>query len=509
MKITPLISLLRSCPSASRPIVHVAAAFFASTGLAPIMIAGVGLTIEPAAAVEQQANPPRSVGAAAQEGCGCTSEYKTETTPPTPEVIALFKAAEALDEKAFNELLAKTPDVGRYLVDDHTLLTRLLRPRAPEASAERTEPEVYWEMSEAKRAQLFAAHRATLPVRTRMLAAALKRGAKPNDVTYTDRLPGLHLALLFGSPAMVDLLLSSGADANQAAGRFERHPPIESMLRSEYVVRLSNLPDLVTRGERSAMLLSLIKAGAKRPFSDLDGAAGTQAGSKKPSAAGKNTPQRRSVAADQLLWAPLVEMTEGSDVLTAFLRMGTKPAASAGKENLLARAALAGNTTAVEWLQQRLPRYEKNDIDPAETQAPFTIPGPKRPGPPLEPHSKRSGWPSSSCLSMAKQISARSSAPTFPNTIWLAFNPDTKHRRAVRSCPAPWRSAIWRLSTGWFRQVRCAAPRRLSPNGKPNKRTGSMPTTMHPICLAMHWSMPWHCIARISCNGCWRRAPPC
>lgn len=295
--------------------------------------------------------------------CGCQGGHRTPDEALSGDVLPLLQAAQTLDEEAFIQLLTSTPDVARLKVGDRTLLAALVSPASANDGASGSSARLaYWEMDAAKQAALREAHRATLPVRMRMLAAALKQGLNPGDTSNTEQLPPLHLALLFGSPAMVDLLLASGADPNQAAGTTRKRAPIEFMFDSEYTFRLSGLPDLVSRSERSAMLLSLIKAGAKRPFAAADGVLSKPL-DQRTLAENTSGPVRTGRAADYLLWPPLVEMTEGSAVLTAFLGLGTHPQAVQGEENLFARAAFAGNQDAVAWLQQQLARHVKSKND--------------------------------------------------------------------------------------------------------------------------------------------------
>ena len=295
----------------------------------------------------------------------CPVHYRKESLNPTPDVIAIFKAADTLDEAVFGALLAKTPGIDRYLVDDHTLLSRLLWPASVAAAPDTGQREVYWEMTDEKRTRLRAEHRATLPARTRMLALALQNGVNPNDLTYHSRLAGLHMAMLFGTPEMVDILLRAGANPNLKAGTFAEAPPIAHTLDSEYEVRLTRLPDLVSRQERTDMIMALLKAGAKLPYAERDEGLQKDRASQAGPAKEKNGKVLVStaVAADALLWEPLVEMTEGQAVLDAFVSLGTRPPPVTADQNLLARAAYAGNPPAVAWLQKQLPRYYGGDTN--------------------------------------------------------------------------------------------------------------------------------------------------
>ena len=298
--------------------------------------------------------------------------YRTDSLPVTPQIEAIFKAASDVDEAGFTALLAQTTDINRHLLDDRTLLAVLLRPNLPKAQAGEQDPDDNGNMSASTRERLLAAHQALLPARTRMLALLLKAGARPGEFTSNSS-PALHLALLFGTPEMVDLLLQAGADSNQLDDTNPRSP-IEYALQSAFAIRRSGMPDLVSRSDRSAMFLALLKAGAHRPFATKDATLQKSMGEQAQYAFDKaKTPQAKAkslsdlaeaqhlVAADYELWAPLVEMTEGTAVLDAFLRLGTSPPAANGDENLLLRAAFAGNADAVAWLQKRLPRHYDDD----------------------------------------------------------------------------------------------------------------------------------------------------
>ena len=150
--------------------------------------------------------------------------------------------------------------------------------------------------------------RAALPARTRMLAALLATKPALNDATYQSRRTALQLALLYGSPQIVDMLLAAGADPNQAGD--EGRKPLEFLLDRdfEFAVRMTYLPRLVDRPDMARMVQALLKAGAQRPFLGLDDAKPGGA-SALTDAAGE--PRRM---ADFLSWNPLVELTEGGDV---------------------------------------------------------------------------------------------------------------------------------------------------------------------------------------------------
>ena len=88
-------------------------------------------------------------------------------------------------------------------------------------------------------ARLRDEHRAALPARTRMLAALLATKPALNDATYQSRRTALQLALLYGSPQIVDMLLAAGADPNQAGD--EGRKPLEFLLDRdfEFAVRMT------------------------------------------------------------------------------------------------------------------------------------------------------------------------------------------------------------------------------------------------------------------------------
>ena len=333
---------------------------------------------KPASISHKSPKAATAVAAPAEESaCACQPShtsypnpypYRTDSLPVTPQIEAIFKAASTVDEASFTALLAHIPDINRYLLEDDTLLAVLLRPNLPKAQAGEQDPNDYGEMSDSTRQRLLAAHQALLPARTRMLALLLKAGARPGEFTRSSS-PALHLALLFGTPEIVDLLLQAGADPDQP-DFYDKESPIEYALKSDFAIRRSGMPDLVSRSDRSAMFLALLKAGAHRPFATKDATLQKSMGEQAQYAFNKaKTPQAKAkslsdlakaphlVAADYELWAPLVEMTEGTAVLDAFARMGTSPRAVDGDENLFSHAAFAGNADALAWLQKHLPRY--------------------------------------------------------------------------------------------------------------------------------------------------------
>lgn len=337
---------------------------------------------------------------AEESDCDCKpgdTPYRTDSLPVTPQVRAIFKAASDVDEAGFTALLAQTPDINRYLLDDDTLLAVLLRPNLPKARAGEQDPDNSGQMSDSTRQRLLAAHRALLPARTRMLALLLKAGARPAEFTRSSDLPALHLALLIGTPEIVDLLLQAGADPDQHR-YLDNRSALEYALQGALAIRGSGMPDLVSRSDRSAMFLALLKAGAHRPYLALDtGFRKSSADEARHAAEAADSPQEKAkqlaklaaapllVAADYVLWEPLVEMTEGTEVLDAFVRMGSKPPAPAPDQNVLSHAAFAGNVKAVAWLQKQLPRFYGPEEDLAATDISKKLP-------PVDGWAEAAGW---------------------------------------------------------------------------------------------------------------------
>ena len=298
-----------------------------------------------------------AVHAANDRDCGCTLPWREYTRAPTPAVRALFKAAHQADEAAFMRLLPTIDHLADYAVDDEPLLAALLYPSVGQDDDPAREERRRFGASVQEAERLRAAHAATLPAKTRMLAAALQAGASVTDISRGQSNPPLHLALIFGTPDMVRLLLSHGANPNQPEQRDQR-TPLEFVLDHEFVVRMSGLPELVTPAERSRMILALLAAGARRPYLRADDAPATDGEDKLP----------RPVA-DYLIWPALAEMTEGAEVLDAVARTGTTPAFEPDDEGLtvLGHAARAGNLAGLRWLLARAPRQQpaRYDGEPA------------------------------------------------------------------------------------------------------------------------------------------------
>jgi len=272
-----------------------------------------------------------------------------------PATNALFEAARKLDESTFAALLKSTPQPGRLIVGKQTLLSVLLHPAPAPVTTDRRQGMGNCDRSEARCAAAAAAHRASVPKRTRMLALALQSGADANAFALYDH-PPLHIAMLYGTPDIVALLLKAGARPDQY-DNISRQDAISYALDHTQLIANSRMPALVSARERTTMLTLLLQAGAKRPYAWIDA----------------NLKQQKVVVApsrpmaDGMLWPALVEMTEGSVILDAMAALGTQPLPPTGDENLIARAALAGNTAAVAWLQRRLPRlYQATHYGQAE-----------------------------------------------------------------------------------------------------------------------------------------------
>lgn len=271
-------------------------------------------------AAQDTPRPPSS------QACDCTSPYRDYKTADTPATQALFAAVRSNDAAAFVAALAQQSDPGAYALDGVPLLHALLMPpRALRAK------EVYWSLSASDAASIREAHQRLLPARTRMLAALLATRPALDEVSAESRRPSLHLALLYGTPEIMDMLLAAGAkpDQRDEAGR----TPLEFLLNRdfEFAVRMTYLPRLVDRASMSRMVLALFKAGAAKPYADSD-------------------------AADYLAWGPLVELTEGAAPLQALAAAGSKPVYEEGL-TALALAAYLGNADAVPVLMELGPRH--------------------------------------------------------------------------------------------------------------------------------------------------------
>ncbi len=341
---------------------HVAALVLTGTALG---FTGAGLHAAPATAAPGMASPAAPAAAQTAADCGCVSPYREYTREPTPEVIALFKAARNADEAAFTRALAAVSEPQEYAVDGEPLLAALLRPVDGLVATQPSERrKVWWDYTPAEARAIRERHRATLPAKTRMLALAIQRGASVKDMSYQMRQPPLHLAALFGTPEMVDQLLAAGADANQR--EWDRNlNPVEFMLDHEFYTRMTYLPELVDAEDRGRMLLALFKAGAERPFKRVDERLAQEA------RAQGEAPQRP--AADDLAWPMIAQTTRGAEVMEALARTGTAPVFEADNLGLspLGFAARAGNVGGVRWLKAHAPRTLR--VEDAARGAPFDV----------------------------------------------------------------------------------------------------------------------------------------
>ncbi|WP_313068062.1 ankyrin repeat domain-containing protein, partial [Achromobacter animicus] len=322
---------------------------WAATGLAAaIWATGVGSVAYAENAAASPAAPAATAPSvtppsAAAADCNCTSPYREYKSADTPETEALFAAVGGNDEAAFLAALAQVERPGDYARDGVPLLHALLMPPRDLRSQY-----VYWDMTPDDAARLRQAHEAGLPARARMLAALLATKPDLNDITYESRRPPLHLALLYGTPAIMEALLAAGANPDQRGD--QNNSPLEFLLHRdfEFAVRQTYLPRLVDRKSLTRMVVALFGAGASRPYAALD--ADTAASSVLKDGQGKTRP-----AADFLAWLPLVELTEGAEALRALAATGSRPAY---EEELtaLAFAAYEGDAQAVSYLMEVSPR---------------------------------------------------------------------------------------------------------------------------------------------------------
>jgi len=302
--------------------------------------------------------PAASPTQGGKDACDCNSPYREYKAADTADTRAMFAAVDAGDEAAFTAALAKVARPGDYAREGVPLLHALLTPPWPRSK------HVYWDMPADEAARLRQAHRDALPVRTRMLAALLATQPPLNDITYESRRSPVQLALLYGSPDILDRLLAAGARADQRGD--DNRTPLDFLLNRdfEFAVRMTYLPRLVDRQDTTRMVLALLKAGAPRPFAYVDDHSDDITRSALKDAQGKPR-----FAADYLAWPALVELTEGGDVVRALAATGTTPAYGDGISPL-ALAAYTGNAGAVSALMELGPRTtpatgygETGDID--------------------------------------------------------------------------------------------------------------------------------------------------
>jgi len=280
-------------------------------------------------------------------------EHARGSLEPTPEVLALFKAASEGQEAEFTRLLAKVHHLDDYLVEGEKLLHVLLEPAASLRDAadewRRAEKDsrdtAHWKAMQAR-------HAALLPAKTRMLALALQRGASINEGTGRDNAAPLHLAAMFGTPEMVRMLLKQGADPSQFGGQSNMLAPLEFALEQKEYGR--DMPELITPQQRTGNILALLQAGAPRPYIRFD----IEAERKN-----KDGGKPRRPFANYMMWPAVLSQTRGAEVLDALLKTGTSPVDSEGGKTDFDFAAEAGNADAIGWLKQRMPRYDNKQRD--------------------------------------------------------------------------------------------------------------------------------------------------
>lgn len=301
----------------------------------------------PAADIPLDPPPPPAApaaGPASNADCDCASPYRDYRAADTSDTRALFRAVADGDEAAFSAALGKVERPGDYALDGVPLLHALLIPAGKRGK------HVYWDMPAQEAARLRQAYRDALPARTRMLQALLATKPALDDITYESSRPSLQLALLYGSPEMMDMLLAAGARPDQRGD--ENKAPLEFLLNRdfEFAVRMTYLPRLPDRQETTRMVLALLKAGAARPFAYID-----EHADDATRRAFKDADGQPRKAADYLAWGPLVELTEGAEVVQALAATGTRPAYDDGASPL-ALAAYTGNGGAVSALAALGPR---------------------------------------------------------------------------------------------------------------------------------------------------------
>lgn len=267
--------------------------------------------------------------------CNCVLPYRVYDRAPTPEQRALFEAAQRADVATFMQLLPRAGQLDSVAVQNQPILTAIIRPD-PTLKAKNTNR--LWQQTE-ERQRIFTAHRQTVPARLSMLKAALKQGARPNDITYQSQQPALHLAIVYGSPAMVEMLLKNKADPRQAERRFNR-TPLDFLLDHEFFMRMDGLPEVLTRDERTQIVAQLRSAGSPEPHI-------------------RN-------------WTDVIALTSG-DVWLKHLLAQHKPSVNdlMNVENGVlptATAAYLGDTKALRTLMAHLPRYAPQSHPPFDVR---------------------------------------------------------------------------------------------------------------------------------------------
>lgn len=285
-----------------------------------------------------------------QGKCECDSLYREYKAADTPQTAALFAAVDATDEAAFSAALAQVDHPGDYAIKGTPLLHALLMPPRNLRSKDKT----YWSIEPEEATRIRKAWQALLPARTRMLAALLATHPALDDATYESRRPSLHLALLYGTPEIMDMLLAAGAKPDQRGDSYRK--PLEFLLNQdfEFAVRMTYLPRLVDRAAMTRMVVALFKAGATRPYLSMDERPNAEILQALTDKQGRVRP-----AADYLAWLPLVELTEGAEPLLALAATGSKPADEQALHALM-MAAYTGNAGALPVLMGWGPRMIPN-----------------------------------------------------------------------------------------------------------------------------------------------------
>jgi ankyrin repeat protein len=282
----------------------------------------------------------------ASDNCRCEVTKRTYTRKATQEVEQLFKAARQADEATFTRLIKIIPKINEYAAEDQPLLSALLYPA--EGLKSKDEEKTWSQFASTETQQIRKAHQATLAAKERMLALALQQGAGVNDISGSWRTPPLHLAMVFGNPEIVRLLIKHGANINQLDFYNNNKSPIEFSLDHEYFVRMSYLPELVDVNMRTQMILDILAAGAPRPYLGVDEVVRAE-----------NNGKLERPAADYLIWPALAELTSGEKVMEAMFKTGTSPAYEYEDAMLspLGNAARAGNLGGLKWLKAHSPRF--------------------------------------------------------------------------------------------------------------------------------------------------------
>jgi len=278
----------------------------------------------------------------------------TEKAPATAQVRALFEAANEGNEAAFAQLLPTVPNINDYQIDGDRLLHRLLRPAASLRADEAKWREkfvgrgdgVHWAGQQRKHAALY-------PVKTRMLALALKAGAAVNEAGDGGPAP-LHLAALYGTADMVKMLIAAGADVRQVSGEVPHQEPLEIALNQDAADRMESI---VTAEERTGVVLALLAAGAPLPGKQMEELYACRSEERKESDKAIDRPYF------DFKWDTLLALTRGREVLDRMAALGTRPYTENGAGKLFAYAAAAGNVEGVAWLKDHVPRVEEDGKD--------------------------------------------------------------------------------------------------------------------------------------------------